>query len=273
MKKSIPSRFDNLIGELDGLKFKDPHSPYPPDHVKIEKIISYTRRILLFDVLEHFSSDAEGEGALLTGLYLLIKEVLNGFFSPSMAEETSLAILNRLSGIKAALLLDASAIIRGDPAATSIEEVAVCYPGFFALMVYRVARLFYEKEVPYIPRMLTEYAHGTTGIDIHPGAKIGSCFCIDHGTGIVVGQTAEIGDRVRMYQGVTVGAKSIVSDSDGLSARGNKRHPTSEDDCIIYAGATILGGDTVVGRGSVIGGNVRLTHSVAAGSRIYYDKK
>lgn len=162
-----------------------------------------------------------------------------------------------LPAVREALLLDARAIADGDPAATSVDEVVLAYPGFSATAVYRVAHELYRAGVPLLPRLLTERAHHATGIDIHPGARIGRSFAIDHGTGIVVGETAVLGDRVRLYQGVTLGAARVAK---GMAA--TKRHPTVGDDVVIYANATILGGDTVIGRGSRIGGNVWLTTSV-----------
>ncbi|NJL76994.1 MAG: serine acetyltransferase [Saprospiraceae bacterium] len=170
-----------------------------------------------------------------------------------------------LPHIRARLLSDASAISLGDPAATSQREVIRTYPGFFAIAVYRLAHEFYNLGVPLIPRILTEYAHGETGIDIHPAAEIGDNFCIDHGTGIVIGETVKIGNHVKLYQGVTLGALSVKKEMAKT-----KRHPTIEDEVIIYAGATILGGETVIGSGSIIGGNVWITKSVPPFSRVYY---
>ncbi len=166
-----------------------------------------------------------------------------------------------LPGIYEALLLDAQAIYDADPAAESEDEVILAYPGFYAIAIYRVAHEFYQWGVPLFPRLLTELAHRQTGIDIHPGARIGSSFSIDHGTGVVIGETAVLGDRVRIFQGVTVGAASVRK-----GMRRTKRHPTIGNDVVIYSHATILGGDTVVGDGSVVGGNVWLTHSLPAGS-------
>ncbi len=155
------------------------------------------------------------------------------------------------------LTKDALAIYEGDPAATSVEEVIICYPGFYAILVYRIANKLHKLSIPIIPRMLTEYSHSKTGIDIHPKAMIGESFCIDHGTGIVIGETTEVGNHVKIYQGVTLGAHSVSKESAGV-----KRHPTIQDYTVIYAGSTILGGDTIIGHHSTIGGNVWLTHSV-----------
>jgi serine O-acetyltransferase len=163
------------------------------------------------------------------------------------------------------LLEDAQAIFAGDPAATSVDEVIVAYPGFFAISVYRIAHWLYQHKVPVVPRMVSEYAHRLTGIDIHPGATIGRAFVIDHGTGIVIGETTVIEDNVKVYQGVTLGALSVAKDMAN-----SKRHPTIEHDVVIYANATILGGDTVIGAGSVVGGNVWIVESVPAESRIYH---
>jgi serine O-acetyltransferase len=163
---------------------------------------------------------------------------------------------------------DVQAAYDGDPAAKSLDEIIFSYPGIMAITTYRIAHELIIQGVPLIPRIMTEYAHGITGIDIHPGAKIGRSFFIDHGTGVVIGETAEIGDRVKIYQGVTLGALSFPKDDTGSLIRGRKRHPTIEDDVTIYAGATILGGDTVVGKGSVIGGNVWLVSSVPPGTKV-----
>jgi len=163
----------------------------------------------------------------------------------------------RLPALYDALLEDARATYDADPAAKSIDEVILAYPGFVAVACYRFAHELYRLEVPLLPRLVTEFAHGVTGIDIHPGAQIGHAISIDHGTGIVIGETAVVGDRVRLYQGVTLGALSVKK-----SLSDARRHPTIEDDVILYAHATILGGATVVGARSVIGGNVWLTRSV-----------
>jgi serine O-acetyltransferase len=173
-----------------------------------------------------------------------------------------------LTQIHRQLELDVEAMYLGDPAAKSLNEVVRTYPGFYAIAAYRLAHELHRLGVSGIPRVITEYAHGKTGIDIHPAAKIGEHFCIDHGTGIVIGETTIIGDHVKLYQGVTLGALSVdKSDAE------KKRHPTIEDHVVIYAGATILGGETVIGHDSVIGGNVWLTRSMPPNSRIYYQSK
>jgi serine O-acetyltransferase len=171
------------------------------------------------------------------------------------------AFLAALAGVRAELVKDAAATHGADPASHSMDEVILAYPGFYALACYRVAHVLHDLGVPLLPRLVTEVAHRHTGIDIHPGAQIGHALAIDHGTGIVIGETAEIGNHVRIYQGVTLGALRVEKALEGA-----KRHPTIEDEVVIYANATILGGKTVVGRGSIIGGNVWLTHSVPPGT-------
>jgi len=175
------------------------------------------------------------------------------------------AFLEALPTIRNTLFTDLDATFEGDPAAKSKEEIVFCYPGFYAIMVYRVAHVLYELGVPFIPRMMSEYAHGKTGIDINPGATIGEYFFIDHGTGIVIGETTVIGKRVKIYQNVTLGA---LSPRKGQTLAGKKRHPTVQDNVTIYSGASILGGETVIGEGAVIGGNCFLTESVGAGVRV-----
>ncbi|MCF8111107.1 MAG: serine acetyltransferase [Desulfobacteraceae bacterium] len=175
--------------------------------------------------------------------------------------ETALAFMESVPNLQQKLAKDVVAAYKGDPAAKSYDEIIFSYPGMFAITVYRIAHLLHALSVPLIPRMMTEYSHRVTGIDIHPGARIEESFTIDHGTGVVIGETSQIGNRVRIYQGVTIGALSVPSDK-AEQMRGAKRHPTIEDDVVIYSGATILGGSTVIGARSVIGGNVWLTESV-----------
>jgi len=182
-------------------------------------------------------------------------------------------ILEELPEIKKMLIKDIQAIYEGDPAARSPEEVILSYPGFFAISIYRIAHELYARKIPYLPRLMTEYAHEKTGIDIHAGASIGEYFFIDHGTGIVIGETTTIGNRVKIYQGVTLGAKSFELDEDGKPVKGIKRHPDIGNNCIIYANATILGGNTEIGDGSTIGANVWVTRSVEPGSTVYYNNK
>ncbi|MCC3153829.1 serine O-acetyltransferase [Hymenobacter sp. BT770] len=184
---------------------------------------------------------------------------------PAPASELADEFTAQLPALRTALLRDASAILASDPAARGLAEIISSYPGFYATALHRLAHALHQRGLPRLPRLLSEYAHQRTGIDIHPGAHIGQSFCIDHGTGLVIGETAIIGANVQIYQGVTLGALSVTK---GL--QGTKRHPTIEDHVVIYAGATILGGSTVVGAHSIIGGNVWLTESVPSHSRVYH---
>ncbi len=181
------------------------------------------------------------------------------------AEEITATFLSRLPEIRALVDTDLQAAYDGDPAASSKAEVIIAYPGFYAITINRLAHVLFELNVPLIPRIMTEYAHSKTGIDIHPGARIGRYFFIDHGTGIVVGETTVIGDHVKIYQGVTLGA---LSTRGGQKLHGVRRHPTIEDNVTIYAGASILGGDTVIGHDSVIGSNVFITHPIPPHTRV-----
>lgn len=207
--------------------------------------------------------EIENEFRLLKShLQTLLQEVIH---EADVIEKATDAFFEAIPGIYHTLLDDANAILRTDPAAKSIEEVLMAYPGFYATAIYRVAHQLLLSEVPVIPRLLTEHAHSQTGIDIHPGAVIGKAFAIDHGTGLVIGETTIIGDHVKIYQGVTLGALSVDK-----ARASKKRHPTVEDNVIIYSGSTILGGDTVIGRDSIIGGNVFLTYSIPSSSVVYH---
>ncbi|MDI3530816.1 MAG: serine O-acetyltransferase [Candidatus Atribacteria bacterium] len=185
--------------------------------------------------------------------------------------ETEL-FFSKLPKIREMLEDDVQAAYDGDPAAKSIEEIIFSYPCVLAISVYRMAHELFLQDIPLIPRMMTEYAHALTGIDIHPGARIGRSFFIDHGTGVVIGETCEIGDNVKIYQGVTLGALSFPKDERGKIIRGTKRHPTIESGVTIYAGATILGGNTVIGKNSVVGGNVWLTHSIPPNTKVIIEE-
>jgi serine O-acetyltransferase len=184
----------------------------------------------------------------------------------------AIALLKRIPDIRAVLVDDVQAAYDGDPACKNLDEVIFCYPGLEAVTVYRLAHELHQLGVPFIPRMMTEWAHLQTGIDIHPGAKIGRRFFIDHGTGVVIGETCVIGDRVKLYQGVTLGALSFDTDEEGNLVRNKKRHPTVEDRVVIYANATVLGGDTTIGHDSVIGSSVWLTRSVAPHTTVVLEK-
>lgn len=189
-------------------------------------------------------------------------------FTLEHADNDALRFIQTLPALREALALDVQAALDGDPAAHSKDEIIFCYPGFEAVCTYRIAHELNRLEIPLLPRMMSEYAHGRTGTDIHPGARIGRSFFVDHATGVVVGETTLIGDRVKLYQGVTLGALSFPQDEHGRLLRNTKRHPTIEDDVVIYAGATVLGGETTIGRGAVIGGSCWITSSIPAGTKV-----
>jgi serine O-acetyltransferase len=208
-------------------------------------------------------SDLEKEyESLKSHFSSLVYDVL---YDGDKTQEVTRIFFEEVPDIYRLLLKDAEAILQFDPAAKSVEEVLVAYPGFYATVVYRLSHQLYKQGIKILPRLFTEYAHSKTGIDINPGAVIGNSFFIDHGTGIVIGETAIIGDNVKIYQGVTLGALNVAKELAKI-----KRHPTIEDNVIIYSGATILGGDTVIGHDSVIGGNVWLTYSVLPNSIVYH---
>lgn len=196
----------------------------------------------------------------------LVRETVSAVSDAAHADRCAAAYVGALSVERAAMLADANALMIGDPAAESVDEVILAYPGFLATAVHRLAHVLYREQVPLLPRLMSEWAHRETGIDIHPGATIGSGFAIDHGTGVVIGETTTIGNGVRVYQGVTLGALAVHK-----RLAHSKRHPTIEDGVVIYANATILGGDTVVGADSIVGGNVWLTHSIPPRSRVQFE--
>jgi serine O-acetyltransferase len=192
--------------------------------------------------------------------------------SPDAADRGVEKLFEELPTIRALLQTDVEAAYEGDPAARTFDEIILSYPCIEAIAIQRVAHLLYRHDIPLIPRMMTEWAHGQSGIDIHPGASIGSHFFIDHGTGVVIGETCRIGARVKLYHGVTLGARSFAKDESGRIKKGGKRHPDVEDGVTIYPNATVLGGETVIGRNSTIGGNVFLMHSVPPNSLVYYEE-
>ena len=236
----------------------------PPQLPKIAEQLIHAFLALLFP---HYTSEAgcradDVDGDAATLFQLLDEALTLPAIDADIRRRVSREFVAALPRIRSALLVDAAATADGDPAASGVDEVILAYPGFFATAVHRMAHQLWLAQVPLLPRVLGELAHRSTGIDIHPGARIGKAFAIDHGTGVVIGETCEIGDRVRLYQGVTLGAVVVEK------ANNAKRHPTVQDDVVIYSGATILGGDTVIGAGSRIGGNVWLTRSVPPGSWI-----
>lgn len=233
-------------------------------HLKSQMIqlLDLLRSILypnVFDAMEEAHSKEELEAAARRQLREILERI---YREPPQYDDVIDTLFSKLPAIRDTLDTDVQAAYEGDPAATCREEVMLAYPAFEAISIFRIAHELYLMKVPMLPRMMTEYAHSLTGIDIHPGATIGPYFFIDHGTGVVIGETCVIGDNVKLYQGVTLGAKSFPKDENGNPVKGIKRHPNIEDDVIIYAGATILGGDVTVGKGSVIGGNTWLTKSV-----------
>ncbi len=197
---------------------------------------------------------------------------LNAVDYETKGESIAVSFLERIPSLRAMLAKDVDAAYEGDPSVTNRDEIIFCFPGLEAVTIYRVAHELHRFSVPFIPRMMTEWAHKQTGIDIHPGARIGEHFFIDHGTGVVIGETCEIGNYVKIYQGVTLGALSFATDSDGQLIRGTKRHPTIEDRVVIYANATILGGNTIIGHDSVIGSSVWVTSSVVPHSVVVMEK-
>jgi serine O-acetyltransferase len=232
-----------------------------PDREQVTDWVERCKRLVLTQ--RDLSTLRSEVPALAERLVRLLRGL--GLRNGDCPEDGALALIEKLPAIRSLLAEDVEAAFEGDPAAKSFAEIVVSYPSIRSIAIYRIAHELHELGVPTLPRMMTEHAHDRTGIDIHPGAKIGRRFFIDHGTGVVIGETAEIGDNVRLYQGVTLGAKSP---RHGETLRGVKRHPTIEDDVTIYAGATILGGDVVIGSGSVIGGNVFLLDSVPEYSKV-----
>jgi len=248
------------------LKIRKSHIRISPIKKETHNFINDILQLLFPHFTEHvYYSPAEIESKL----QLLRRNLKNLLLALNIAEpkadETASSFISKIPEVNKKLWLDAEAMFKGDPAAQSIDEVIFAYPGFTAIAVYRLAHELFVLKVPILPRIMTEYAHQNTGVDIHPGAVIGKSFCIDHGTGIVIGETTLIGDNVKIYQGVTLGALSV----DKKLAK-KKRHPTIENNVVIYSQAVILGGDTVIGRDSVIGGNTWITQSVLPNSVVYH---
>ncbi|MFO0827442.1 MAG: serine O-acetyltransferase EpsC [Phycisphaerales bacterium] len=237
-----------ILARLRALLFPRAISPMPRGRVELERYLDEQTTAVRVELLREVSCAFAGAG--VSGA------------ADAMSESAVEGLFRQLPAIRATLVDDAQAAYDGDPAARSVSEVLLCYPGFHAMLIHRVSHALHELGVPIVPRMMNEHAHASTGIDIHPGARIGRGFFIDHGTGVVIGETSEIGEFCKVYQGVTLGAKSFERDDTGRIRKGYKRHPTLQDHVTVYAGATILGGDTVIGRGSVIAGGVFVTQSV-----------
>lgn len=261
----MSSRYFEMSKEL--LKIRKQHKVIKPIKLAAQKFINDLMQLLFphFNEDNYYSPD-EVEGQLLL-LKRNFKALLLSLNNRNIDEINVVAdkFFDEIFEINNEIWKDAHAICEGDPAAHSVDEVILAYPGFRAIAIYRFAHELYQLKVPILPRVLTEYAHQETGIDIHPGAEIGHSFFIDHGTGIVIGETTVIGNNVKIYQGVTLGALSV----DKKLAK-TKRHPTINDNVIIYAQAVILGGDTTIGKNSIIGGNVWLTESVPEDSIVYH---
>jgi len=245
--------------------------PYSLGNVKRKTIelIHLIRRTICPQLSQDHKIDGpESLSKAIKILEKLIRDILPHLSEEEVSKITN-EFLNELPAVAKKLVLDVRAAYEGDPAAQSIEEIMIAYPAYEAISIYRLAHILYLHKVPLIPRIMTEYAHQKTGIDIHPGATIGTHFFIDHGTGVVIGETCRIGNHVKIYQGVTLGAKSFELDEKGNPIKGIKRHPDIGNHVVIYAGATVLGGNTVVGDNCVIGGNVWLVHSLKPGEKIY----
>ena len=277
-------RLDNLLLSLDGMeeeKYNYFHnrSVMIPSRKEIITIIKDIQELMFPDYFRRDENSGKTRREILDAVFIKIKRQITAACSfcdgDGVVDTEALAysLLETIPFVKEALIKDVQAIYEGDPAARSPEEIILSYPGIYAISIYRIAHEFYIRKIPYISRVMTEFAHEKTGIDIHAGATIGEYFFIDHGTGIVIGETTTIGNNVKIYQGVTLGAKSFELDDGGNPVKGIKRHPDIGNNCVIYANATILGGNTKIGDGCVIGGNVWLTHSVEAGKVVYYDKK
>lgn len=288
-RERIPYIVDALVGSCGGNECFDHVGPEPiPSRDAVIEIVHRLNRILYPGYFLSARLDGVNLGYYLGKEAIELYEMVAEQITLSLRHECvrhslpcihceergadiALRFMEKLPGLRVILGTDVRAAFDGDPAAKSCDEIIFSYPGLFAVTVHRVAHELHALQVPFIPRIMSEYAHSLTGIDIHPGATIGESFFIDHGTGVVIGETTVIGKRVRIYQGVTIGALSLPRGAGEL-LRNRRRHPTIEDDVIIYAGATILGGETVIGAGSVIGGNVWITDSVPPATKVFLKK-
>lgn len=277
IEKDLNSVVNELLEELEGNE-EQPGAFDHPDKDAIIDILSSLRKIIF---LGHFRNKAIKVYTVRNKLTMLLEDVTFKLIKQikivlrndetdedaiaKRAQEITFEFIKRLKKIREYIMTDVQAAYDGDPAAYSKDEIIYSYPGLFAILVNRIAHELYLLNVPMIPRMMTEYAHNETGIDIHPGATIGKYFFIDHGTGSVIGETTVIGENVKIYQGVTLGA---LSTRGGQALKSKKRHPTIEDNVTIYSGASILGGETVIGKGVVIGGNAFITHTIPEGAKV-----
>ncbi len=292
VSSEIRQKLPGIVNELTSLHGESESKVYA--HVDAElipsvegsiKIIHLARRLIFPGYFDEGSPDTSSLNYTIGVLIMRLFDALSRQIAFSIRHECqryswvcthceergqreALRFLRELPRMRSVLATDVEAAYYGDPAAKSIDEVITSYPGLYAVTVHRIAHQLWKQDIPLLPRIMSEHAHSVTGIDIHPGASIGSYFFIDHGTGVVIGETTEIGERVRIYQGVTLGALSLPKE-EVERLRGAKRHPTIENDVTIYAGATILGGETVIGAGSVIGGSVWITKSVPPGTKVF----
>ena len=278
-EERIEGIVDTIMEDYQGGRYIDKMESFRrPDRDVVVDIIEKLRRILfpgyvreknyrMYNAKHNLSMLIEDVMFNLNRQIALVYQSLGEETSLAQkhAQEVCLEFFGRIPQIRAMLQTDLEAAYEGDPAATDMAEIIYCYPGLFAITVYRLAHELYTLNVPMLPRIMTEHAHSVTGIDIHPGATVGKFFFIDHGTGIVVGETTRIGRNVKIYQGVTLGA---LSTRGGQSLRGKRRHPTIEDNVTIYAGASVLGGNTVIGHDCIIGSNAFITQSVASGTTV-----
>ncbi|WP_408998014.1 serine O-acetyltransferase EpsC [Syntrophus buswellii] len=288
-RETLPQIIDSIVDSCQKETRLSHISPERiPSRQAVKEILSRTHQLLFPGYFSRENIDPVNLnyeiGSMVTVLFeLLARQITHSFrhqcFRYSLpcvgceekGYQEAVTLLLSIPGLQKILSTDVMAAYEGDPAAGSSDEIIFSYPGILAISIYRIAHQLYKQEIPLLPRMMTEYAHSITGIDIHPGATSGESFFIDHGTGVVIGETTEIGKGVRIYQGVTLGALSLPKDA-GEQWRGKKRHPTIEDDVILYSGATILGGDTTIGARSTIGGNVWITESVPPDTRVIMEE-
>jgi len=259
--------------------------PMVPSHESLVEIVSLIRAIFFPGYFGEQELDRPNVEYYLGGKIIALYKILSQQIAKcrmhdckdklkvcskctAVGKVEAINFISKIPALREKLSKDCQAALNGDPAAQSADEIVFCYPGFFAITIYRAAHELYLQNIPLLPRMLTEYAHTVTGCDIHPGADIGESFFIDHATGVVIGETTSIGDNVKLYQGVTLGALSFPRDKDGNIIRHQKRHPTIEDNAVIYSNATILGGETLIGKNAIIGGNVWITKSVPANTKV-----
>ena len=259
MTREIARRLEELDASLD---------PAAPDAGGLRLQAERFTDLMIDALFPRFAFDRTSRESRLLQAAGVLEDCLSHIPSSQPLESVFSSLLEHLPEVRRQLQTDLVAAYQGDPAAKSVDEVVLCYPAFKAISTYRLAHVLYVDGVPLLPRMMTEYAHRLTGIDIHPGARIGDSFFIDHGTGVVIGETTTIGCNVKLYQHVTLGAKSFEVGEDGTLVKGIKRHPDIGDRVVIYSGATILGGETQIGNDCIIGGSVWLTHSVPAGKMV-----